>query len=115
MLTPLLRWLAPDISASALDRVHFVMRKTGHAVAYAVLAALIWRASRRTTPVGEPATFARTATFAFALAVLYAATDEWHQTFTKARHGSLADVALDAFGAALGLFCLWLWGRRRRR
>ena len=112
-LVPLLRWLVPDISPVALDRVQFAVRKTGHALAYALLAALIWRAKRRATNHPTP-DFRRDAAFAFALAVLYAASDEWHQTFTASRHGSVADVALDAAGAAAGLALLWLWGRRRQ-
>ena len=95
-LVPLLRWLVPDISPVTLDRVQFAARKTGHALAYALLAALIWRAKRRTMP-GSPPAFRRDATFAFALAVLYAASDEWHQTFTVARQGSLAGCLGNGF------------------
>lgn len=113
ILIPLLRWLVPDISPAALNRAQLAVRKTGHAVGYAVLATLIWWARRRTRPEGEPPCFRRDATFAFALTVLYAATDEWHQTFTTSRQGSLADVALDASGAAAGLALLWLWDRWR--
>lgn len=114
ILVPVLRWLAPEISTAALDRAQFVVRKTGHAVGYAILAALIWRAKRRTMPEAEPSSFRRSAAFSLALAVLYAATDEWHQTFTTTRQGSLVDVALDAAGAAAGLVFLWLWSRRQR-
>lgn len=110
-LVPLLRWLVPDLSSTAVDRVQFAVRKTGHAVGYAVLAVLIWRAKQRTAPTPG---FRRDAAFAFALAVLYAATDEWHQTFTASRQGALADVALDAAGAAAGLALLWCWGRSSR-
>lgn len=109
ILVPVLRWLVPDISPAALNRAQFAMRKTGHAVGYAMLAALIWRARRLSRPEGETPCFRRDAIFAFTLAVLYAATDEWHQTFTASRQGSLADVALDASGAAAGLALLWLW------
>jgi VanZ family protein len=37
------------------------------------------------------------------LAVLYAVSDEVHQTFVAGRHGSPRDVLIDAVGAALGL------------
>jgi hypothetical protein len=36
---------------------------------------------------------------------LYALTDEFHQTFTPGRNGTLVDVAIDMSGA---LTCLWL-------
>ena len=113
ILVPVLRWLVPDISTVMLDRAQFVVRKTGHAVGYAILAALIWRGVRR-TPAGAQAGFGRSATVAFSLAVLFAASDEWHQTFTTMRQGSLADVALDAAGAAAGLVFLWFWNRWQR-
>lgn len=34
--------------------------------------------------------------------LLYAASDEWHQTFVPGRMGSLGDLALDALGVLLG-------------
>ena len=114
ILVPLLRWAVPDISEVALDRSQFAVRKTGHAVAYALLAALIWRARQLTRPVDDTPSFGCDAAFAFALAVLYAASDEWHQTFTASRQGSVADVALDAAGAAVGLAVMWLVGRMSR-
>ncbi len=113
VLVPVLRWLVPDITPDKLDRAQFTIRKTGHALAYAVLTVLIWRAQRRNRPDGTAPPFQRDAAFAFTLAVLYAATDEWHQTFIASRQGSLADVALDAAGAAAGLSLLWLGGRWR--
>jgi VanZ family protein len=41
--------------------------------------------------------------WAFGLAVAYAASDEWHQTFVRGRHGSPIDVGIDAVGISLGL------------
>jgi VanZ family protein len=48
---PILRWLAPGISDLALDRAHFVVRKTAHFTEYAILALLVWRALSRTKHV----------------------------------------------------------------
>lgn len=115
ILDPLLRWLVPDISATALNRTKSLIRKTGHALGYAVLAGLIWRARRRARPEGEPHCVRNDAVIAFVLVVLYAATDEWHQTFTASRQGSVADVALDAAGAVAALALACLWERRRGR
>ena len=52
---------------------------------------------------------------ALALAALYAASDEIHQTFVPSRQGSVWDVLLDTAGAAFGLLCLWTIGRLRKR
>lgn len=111
-LVPALRWLVPEISAESLARAQFAVRKTGHVLAYAVLAALVFRARRLSTLEGEPPSFPRVAAVSFAVTVVYACSDEWHQTFTASRNGSSADVALDAAGGALGLLLLWLWERR---
>lgn len=114
-IVPLLRWLIPSLAQGALDAVHFAIRKSGHALGYAVLAGLIWRACRVGQGEAAGRWSWRHAGFALALATGYAATDEWHQTFTATRDGSLADVVLDASGAALGLAMLWIgcWWRRR--
>ena len=68
----------------------YVLRKCAHATEYAILALLLLRAT---------GSFA----WAWSLAVVYAASDEIHQTFVPGRHGSPVDVAIDAAGAALGL------------
>lgn len=114
LLVPILRWVAPQLPPSTLEAVQLGVRKAGHAVGYAILAGLVWAGRRAGSPAGAPPWRWADARFAFAIATLYAATDEWHQTFTATRKGSLADVLLDAVGAALGLGVLWLWVRWRR-
>ena len=114
-LVPLLRWLAPEISNACLERAQYAVRKTGHAVGYAVLAVLTWRARRRSRPEGDSSCRLRDAEFSLMLAVAYACSDEWPQSFTASRNGSLADVVLDATGAAAGLALIWIWEHRRRR
>jgi VanZ family protein len=77
----------------------YVLRKCAHMVEYAVLALLLRRAT------GSYA-------WAVALAVAYAVSDEFHQTFVRGRHGSPVDVGIDAIGATLGLAAS-LYTRRR--
>ena len=48
------------------------------------------------------------------LTAAYAATDEFHQSFTSGRHSSPVDVAIDTVGALLFLLTLILWLRGRR-
>jgi len=45
---------------------------------------------------------------AILLAALYAATDEFHQSFTPGRHPSIGDVGIDALGALIGTA---IWAR----
>jgi VanZ family protein len=79
----------------------YVLRKLAHATEYAILAVLLVRAT------GSYA-------WAFALTVAYAATDEFHQTFVRGRHGTPVDVAIDAAGALVGLAILRRGIVRRR-
>ena len=41
--------------------------------------------------------------------LLFAASDEWHQTFVPGRGGTWVDVCIDAFG--IGLASVWLVSR----
>ena len=51
--------------------------------------------------------------WAFALAVLHAASDELHQGFVAGRHPSAVDVAIDASGALHALLILGFISSRR--
>jgi VanZ family protein len=85
---------------AAVDRP---FRVTGHLLAYATLAALLLVAlswGRRPRP--------RDVLIAFGLAVAYALTDEFHQSFVPDRTGRLDDVVTDMIGAAIGLAVAWL-------
>ena len=102
----LANWLPPLIlmglifvlSAMPSDDVdrglaYVVGRKLAHFAEYALLTALWWRALR--TRVAD-----RTAIVAaVAIAVVYAATDELHQTSVDGRYGTPVDVLIDAAGA----------------
>ncbi|HXG77088.1 MAG TPA: VanZ family protein [Gaiellaceae bacterium] len=88
----------PDLS-TGLGGWDLVLRKLAHAAEYAVLGALLLRASG-------------SARLALALGVLYAASDELHQSFVPGREGAPLDVAIDAVGVAAGVL---LWQRARLR
>src|SRR5918998_5663813 len=75
---------------SGLGVIDLIGRKIVHAATYALLCLLWWRALRTVMPEG-PALAA-----AFAVAVTYAISDEYHQSFVAGRHGSAIDVAIDA-------------------
>jgi VanZ family protein len=97
-----------------MDEVLFLIRKGAHVSEYAVLAWLAWRvflAVRRSTEAPQPL---RAAGLAWGLSVMYAVSDEWHQTFVPTRVGTPSDVMIDAAGAALGLALAALWWRWRR-
>jgi len=106
-LVPLLRWLKPDISTEALAQVHFFVRKLGHISEYAIFALLLWRALRSGTNLQMKLPILFVA--AWILYGVFAATDEFHQSFVSSRTASPIDVMTDVCGALIGLaVCLVL-------
>jgi VanZ family protein len=114
-LEPFLRWLKPDISPEAIDLIRLLIRKAAHMAEYAVLAWLAWRALRRPKRSDTRPWSWSIAAGALAIAVLYAATDEFHQRFVPNRTGSAKDVGVDTIGAVLGLGAVKLWHRRKKK
>ena len=102
LVGPILRWLFPDWSASEIWRLHYAIRKTAHVSVYGVLALLSFRAFR----LSLEASTLRHAALALALVVVSAATDEYRQSLSRARTGSLADVGYDLAGGVAVLTLL---------
>jgi VanZ family protein len=77
------------------------MRKCAHVTEYAILALLLWRALRSLPAVSMKMSMS----FGAALlgCTVFAAMDEFHQSFVKSRTPSVHDVLLDVAGALLGL------------
>jgi len=105
IVEPLLRWLRPGISQDGINRVHFLIRKTAHLTEYSILAVLLCRAveqSRRNFGHWK------SVLVALGVATLYAASDEFHQSFVSSRTASVRDVMIDSCGAMIGLFIFWV-------
>jgi VanZ family protein len=114
IIVPLMRWLFPDITQEHLDLVVLLVRKCAHLTEYAVLAWLFWRAVRQPLKHDARPWSGRLAVGAILFVALYAASDEWHQTFVPSREGCVRDVVIDTTGAVLGMFGLWVWFRWRQ-
>jgi VanZ family protein len=83
--------------------------KVVHFGLYFVLGALLCAALHR-TPLRRGIIVAG----AIAIAALYGASDEWHQTFVFGRNASVADWVADALGACAGVALVWRLHRGRR-
>ena len=85
-----------------------LVKKGGHMTGYALLALSYWYWMRFDPKKGW---------LAWLLAVLYAATDEFHQSFTPGRHASFEDVLVyDNLGAYLAvLLGGWALERKSRK
>lgn len=99
-----------DFLVGIFDVSPVVVRKIAHFVLYAMLGAALYyyfRATLRTTP-------AFNLVASLLIAVFYAVTDEFHQTFVPGRTGLLSDVAIDAAGIFFGIvvFAWAYWATR---
>ncbi len=83
-----------------------VVRKLAHFGEYFALTVLWWWALK--TRIGSQ----RALLPAMAIAIGYAMTDEFHQTFVSGRTGTPRDVLIDSAGV---LTAAWLIARARRR
>lgn len=99
-------WLKERLDYQFVDAVDYVVRKLGHVTEYLILAILAYRAFA----FGSPRFRSRNIWLPYILCVLYASSDEFHQSFYASRGPSISDVFIDAGGAALGLLiCVWRW------
>jgi VanZ family protein len=110
-LMPLLRWIDPQISLATLNAIQVGVRKLGHLTEYAILAMLLWRALRSSTR------WQTKMSILFLLAAvacaIFAASDEFHQSFVPSRTSSPADVMIDICGALIGLVLCLVVARRK--
>ena len=93
---PVAAWAALIFTLSSIPHLgtglggwDLVLRKIAHAGEYGILAALLVRALRRPW-------------WAVTLAVLYAISDEVHQSFVAGREGAVLDVVIDSIGVVVG-------------
>jgi VanZ family protein len=111
LIAPIVRWLYPSIDEHTLFQIVFVIRKCAHVTEYGILALMVWRARVKPLPA-TPLTWEwRIGGEALWVAVFYATTDEFHQTFVSSREGCLRDVAVDSSGAVGGLLLLFFVGK----
>jgi VanZ family protein len=111
---PILHWLFPKMPSDHIEDIHFVIRKCGHLTEYAVLALLLWRAlhlSKNHLPAWSWPKIGGTLLGVF----LFAATDEYHQSFVPTRTAQFSDVLIDTVGAAISLLALWFFKHFQKR
>ncbi len=112
LVVPAFHNLSSEEQLAFAERVDYPVRKTAHALEYAILGAFAagWlydakgRRGRNILP-------------AWLVATLYAASDELHQLFVPGRSGQVTDVLLDSTGAIAGVLIMagifYLIRRRR--
>jgi len=106
IIEPLLRFLMPSISAEKADMIHGVIRKLAHVTEYFILGILLFRAFRGGS---RELGILRWAVSSFLVVVLYAVSDELHQSFLSTRTASLFDIGIDTLGGILAQSPSALW------
>jgi VanZ family protein len=112
-LEPFLRWLKPDISSETFAQIHFFVRKLGHTSEYALLAIFLWRALRRGANLRVKMSIL--VVVVWFVCAIFAATDEFHQSFIPSRTASPSDVMVDICGALVGLGICVMFALRASR
>ena len=109
LLWTVVSFIYPGVTQELFDSIHFYVRKAGHFTEYAILALLLFRAfwsgARERWRL-------RWALSSLLIAFLYASLDEFHQTFTRRRTGSVYDSLIDTSGAATALVLFWFLSHR---
>jgi VanZ family protein len=109
ILYPLLHFLF-GVDQRGFEHWHFYLRKGGHAVGYAILSILLFRAWHATLPAAENVRWTpRWANIALLGTVLVASLDEWHQSFLPSRTGRWQDVVLDSCAGLAAQILVLLW------
>ena len=90
----------PSVEMPRFGVLDYLVKKGAHALGYGLLAlAFLWGL------IGEKKKIEfRLFFISWVLATLYAASDEFHQSFVPGRHPASADVIIDSLGATLMLF-----------
>jgi VanZ family protein len=109
IIEPILRFFAPSISRKEIIMIHGMIRKAAHVIVYLILGMLLFRAFRAGS---HERRLWRWALSSLAVVVLYAITDEFHQSLTSTRTAAPADVGIDVLGGIFAQFLSIIWYRR---
>jgi VanZ family protein len=88
----------PSTKVPHLGGLDYLIKKGSHALGYGLLGLSYYYAL--------PRSLSRVYRWLLALimAILFALSDEYHQSFVEGRNSSFGDVAIDGFGAFIALF-----------
>jgi VanZ family protein len=109
---PILLWFFPHISDQEFEQIHLILRKCCHLTEYAILGLLVFRALSHSKTGLPPWSWPRVGGVLL-IVFVYAATDEYHQSFVPGRTALFSDVCIDTGGAAIGLLVWWIYHRLR--
>lgn len=99
--------ISPDTEVDiSVSRFNHILRKNAHFFSYLLLGILTLNALISSGIDGY-----KRIGFAFLICLLYAASDEFHQTFIPGRGGQVKDVIIDSCGALVGIGLRFMKGK----
>lgn len=106
----------PQKQEAFAEKINYPVRKAAHATEYAILGALVMMRCRYQTGWRRN----RIWLTAWGISILYAVTDEIHQSFVPGRACMVTDVMIDSAGALAGILLsaavsAIIIGKKRRR
>jgi len=97
----------PTISASYFDPLDFIIKKAAHLTEYAILFSLIFRAFYQSWYPKKGIDYWEN--MALISTLIFAISDEWHQSFITGRTATIRDILIDFIGILIGLSIIkWL-------
>jgi VanZ family protein len=111
IIEAVLSWFGYHPGKRVLFKINYFVRMGAHFTEYAVLAVLLFRAFRADSACRWRFKWAL---YSLAVIVGWALLDEWHQTFTRTRGGSIWDSLLDASGGLFSLLIITVFSIKRQ-
>lgn len=108
LIEAIVTWINPDASLQIVEGIYIFFRKSFHFLEYGFLAGLGFRALRQDA---QENWLKKWLIWSGVGAGIYAAVDEFLQSFIPSRHGSVIDLLIDWAGI---FFFLWLISYRFR-
>lgn len=91
-----------ELSEGGMETLTFIIRKAAHFTEYAVLGALYFETAYCFRYEGKKKSCYKTVLLTTVLCMLYAMSDEFHQSFTDGRSPAVRDVIIDTCGGFAG-------------
>ncbi|WDC85337.1 VanZ family protein [Caloramator sp. mosi_1] len=108
-IVEILNTLGIDINSILSGKADFIIRKAAHFTEYFILYFLLYNALR------EDFYFTSSTIFALIITFLYAASDEFHQSFVPGRGPAFRDVLIDTSGGVVCMIIIYFVNKVKQK
>jgi VanZ family protein len=95
---------AQSVDPVNINELNLMIRKITHVIVFGILAFLLYKTL---------AAYRFSYILSWILTVIYAVSDEWHQSFIPGRVAAYKDVLFDSLGAFLALFLIYIISKKK--